>query len=61
MLIVISCEPAFQAGNSGLKEDWFPYNFALVSNMEVTGLSNLKMNMQAKSPSTATCNSVDVG
>jgi len=60
MLIIISCEPAFQAGNSSLKEDWYLCKFALMSNIEVTGLSNLKMNMQAKNPSTATHGSVDV-
>lgn len=61
MPIAISCEPARQAGNLGLKEDWF-CNCALISNMElvITGLSNLRMNMQAKNPRLATHSSVDV-
>lgn len=62
MPIAISCEPARQAGNLGLKEDWF-CNCALISNMElvITGLSNLRMNMQANMcPRLATHSSVDV-
>lgn len=36
ILTVISCELALPAVKSGLKEAWFLYKFALVSNMEVS-------------------------